>query len=99
MLKISMCIIFLFLFPLILGMLWDENKQQMSTYKILEWYISGYYTMLALFQLICVPMCFLKGKFSVLVVVYTIVISAIAGFSWVKFVFSINILFISIGLI
>ena len=25
MLKISMCIIFLFLFPLILGMLWDEN--------------------------------------------------------------------------
>lgn len=90
MLKISMCIIFLFLFPLILGMLWDENKQQMSTYKILEWYISGYYTMLALFQLICVPMCFLKGKFSVLVVVYTIVIFAIAGFSWVKFVFSIK---------
>lgn len=33
---------------------------------------------------------FFKGKFSVLVVVYTIVISAIAGFSWVKFVFSIK---------
>lgn len=90
MLKISMCIIFLFLLPLILGTLWDGNKQQMSAYKIMEWYICGYYTMLALFQLICVPMCFLKEKFSVLVVAYTIVIFIIAGFSWIKFIFSIK---------
>ena len=90
MLKSVMCIIFLLLLPLIVGMLWDENKQRLSVYKIIEWYICGYYTMIAIFQLICVPMCFMKEKFSVLVVIYTIVIFIVAVFSWVKYVLGVR---------
>lgn len=87
MLSAILVIILLILFPLLIGSIWNQKKNKAISAVVIDTYMRGYYTMLAIFQLFCVPMCFAKAEFHILVTVYTItlvLLSTVAAFRMYK---------------
>lgn len=77
-------IIFLLLFPLLIGSLWNIKIHKTIGARVIDMYMRGYYTMLAIFQLLCVPMCFAKTEFHILVIVYTIILGVLSAWAAVR---------------
>lgn len=77
MLKILLTIIFVIVFPVCIGNLWNINKRSIALKDIVNAYILGYFEMNAIFQLMCVPMCFMKTSFNLLCILYTIITAVI----------------------
>ena len=71
--KIIVLFVILLLVPLLIGRLVADIIKKEYCMKPGFWYLSGFLTMLALYQIICVPMTLKEYSFSKLVICYSIV--------------------------
>lgn len=81
MLKTILVMSFICIMPILVGSVLQNKKKLLHLNDVISIYVSGYFIMVALFQLICVPMCFLKVKFHILVISYTLILLLICIFS------------------
>lgn len=80
-------ILFIIIIPLLLGGLWVNIKFSSCSESIVFRYLSGFFMIFALFQVISVPMCFMKTSFSLLCSVFSvclIILSVISIFLYYK---------------
>lgn len=82
--KVLMTVLLMIIIPFIIGSVWTFEKNEFNFYRFIDSYLCGYYTMIAIFQLICVPMCFAKAKFTSVVILYTIIIGVVTAAAWIR---------------
>lgn len=82
--KLVLFVVIQVIVPLLIGNLWNIRESKSAMINLIEMYFAGYLSMTALFQVICVPACFLQIRFSVLSVVFILIIIALSIYSEIK---------------
>ena len=85
MMKIIVLFVILLLVPLLIGRLVADIIKKEYCMKPGFWYLSGFLTMLALYQIICVPMTLKEYSFSKLVICYSIILGILSAIALWKY--------------
>lgn len=83
--KIIVLFVILLLVPLLIGRLVADIIKKEYCMKSGFWYLSGFLTMLALYQIICVPMTLKEYSFSKLVICYSIILGILSAIALWKY--------------
>ena len=83
--KIIVLFVILLLVPLLIGRLVADIIKKEYCMKPGFWYLSGFLTMLALYQIICVPMTLKEYSFSKLVICYSIILGILSAIALWKY--------------
>ena len=70
--RLMMIFIIIGIVPILLGNIVTVSIGMEKKVNLLDLYLYGFLTMLAIFQLICIPFTFLYNKFHVVVIAYII---------------------------